>query len=188
LTVVIGSVAFVTGPKIWPMAHEVPMPPANLLPAYIVFAAVEALAFGFAIAFALLGWPAIRDLRLGAGWLNRLLFVTLIWFMGNWWFHDNLHMHIGVDMRRLVYVEYGFHGSMLACAVILVLSLARRANHAEVRRQPDRLTESPGATKSVTIDGRLVCEFPGVTPWTYARSVFRDESSDGKPDKNPLGI
>jgi hypothetical protein len=51
-------------------------------------------------------------------------------------------MHIGFDMRRLVYVEYGFHGSMLACAAILVLSLVRRAGHAEVRQQPDHLTES----------------------------------------------
>ena len=34
------------------------------------------LAFGFAAAFALLGWPAIRDLGLGAGWLSKLLFVT----------------------------------------------------------------------------------------------------------------
>lgn len=166
LTVVIGAAAFITGPKIWPMAHDVPMPPANLLPAYIAFAALEALAFGFAAGFALLGWPAIRDLRLGAGWLNRLLFVTLIWFMGNWWSHDNLHMHIGIDMRRLVYVEYGFHGSMLACAVILVLSMVRRASHAEAQKR-DHLTEFPEATKSVINDGRGVCEFPRVTSGTY---------------------
>lgn len=127
LTVLIGATAFISGPKIWPIGHDVPTPPANLLPAYIAFSAVEALALGFAAAFALLGWSAIRDLCLGARWLNKLLFMTLIWFMGNWWFHDNLHMHVGFDMRRLVYVEYGFHGSMLACAAILVLSLVRRA-------------------------------------------------------------
>lgn len=142
LTIVIGAAAFVTGPKIWPMGPDVPMPPRSFLPAYIAFATIEALAFGFAAAFALLGWPAIRDLRLGTQWLNKLLFVTLIWFMGNWWFHDNLHMHVGLDMRRLVYIEYGFHGSMLACAVILVLSLVRRVGHAEVPRLPDRLTDS----------------------------------------------
>ena len=96
-TVVIGVAAFFTGPMIWPMSHEVPTPPPNLLPAYIAISAVEALAFGFAVAFAVFGWSAIRDLRLGAPWLNRLLFVTLIWFMGNWWMHDNLHMHIALD-------------------------------------------------------------------------------------------
>ena len=130
LTVVIGAAAFFTGPKIWPMGHEVPMPPPNLLPGYIAISAVEALAFGFAVAFAVFGWSAIRDLRLGARWLNRLLFVTLFWFMGNWWFHDNLHMHIGLDMNRLIYIEFAFHMSMLACGVTLTLSLMRLASHA----------------------------------------------------------
>ena len=133
LTVVIGAAALITGPKIWPMGHDVPMPPANLLPAYIALAAIEALAFGFAVAFAAFGWPAVRDLRLGPRWLNRMLFVTLTWFLGNWWFHDNLHMYVGLDMHRLVYIEYGFHVSMLGCALILVLSLTRLASQAEVR-------------------------------------------------------
>ena len=35
LTVVIGAAAFITGPKIWPMGHDVSTPPANLLPAYV---------------------------------------------------------------------------------------------------------------------------------------------------------
>ena len=130
LTVVIGVAAFFTGPSIWPMGHEVPTPPPNLLPGYIAISAVEALAFGFAVAFAAFGWSAIRDLRLGARWLNRLLFVTLSWFMGNWWIHDNLHMHIGLDMNRLLYIEFAFHMSMLACGVTLALSLMRVASHA----------------------------------------------------------
>jgi hypothetical protein len=99
VTVVIGLAAFVVGPHIWPMAPDVPMPPANLLPGYIVLSATEALAFGFAVAFALFGWPAIRGLGLGAPWLNKWLFVTLCWFMGNWWMHDNLHMHNGMNMH-----------------------------------------------------------------------------------------
>lgn len=130
LAVVIGGAAFFTGPMIWPMASEVPAPPPNLLPAYIAISAVEALAFGFAVAFAVFGWPAIRDLRLGARWLNKMLFVTLCWFMGNWWIHDNLHMHIGLDMNRLLYIEFAFHMSMLACGVTLALSWMRLANHA----------------------------------------------------------
>src|SRR5262249_52161106 len=130
VTIVIGVAAFITGPMIWPMGHEVPAPPPQLLPAYITISALEAFAFGFAVAFAIFGWPAIRDLRFGAPWHNRLLFVTLIWLMGNWWMHDNLHMHIALDMNRLVYIEYFFHGSMLACGVTLAASLMRLANRA----------------------------------------------------------
>jgi hypothetical protein len=134
LTVVVGVAAFITGPMIWPMGHEVPTPPPNLLPAYIAISAIEALAFGFAVAFAVFGWSAIRDLRLGAPWLNRLLFVTLIWFMGNWWMHDNLHMHIALDMNRLLYIEYFFHMSMLACGITLALSWMRLASHAAAEK------------------------------------------------------
>jgi hypothetical protein len=129
-TVVIGVAAFATGPMIWPMSHDAPPPPQQLLPAYIAISAIEALAFGFAVAFAVFGWPAIRDLRLGAPWLNRLLFITLIWFIGNWWMHDNLHMHVALDMNRLVYIEYVFHLSLLACGVTLALSWMRLASHA----------------------------------------------------------
>jgi hypothetical protein len=125
LTIVVGLAAFLTGPKIWPMAQGIPAPPPNLLPGYIAVSAVEALAFGFAVAFATFGWSAIRALPLGARWLNQLLFVTLVWLMGNWWFHDNLHMHVGFDMDRLIYVELFFHMSILLCAVILALSLMR---------------------------------------------------------------
>lgn len=126
LTLVIGAVAFLAGPKLWPMAPSVPEPPSGLLPFYIVLAAVEALAFGFAVAFAAFGWPAIRRLPLSP-WVNKSLFVTLCWFMGNWWMHDNLHMHIALDMNRLLYIEYGFHISMLACALILTVGLVRVA-------------------------------------------------------------
>ncbi|HKR26617.1 MAG TPA: hypothetical protein VJS11_04145 [Acidobacteriaceae bacterium] len=66
------------------MGPDVPMPPANLLPGYIALSAIEALAFGFAVAFAAFGWPVIRDLDLGPLWLNKLLFVTLCWFIGKW--------------------------------------------------------------------------------------------------------
>jgi hypothetical protein len=141
LTLVIGVAAFLTGPKLWPMAPSVPEPPSSLLPLYIVLAAVEALAFGFAVTFALFGWPAIRRLPLGAPWLNKSLFISLCWFMGNWWMHDNLHMHIAFDMNRLLYIEYGFHISMIACVLILTVGFIRLATHPAAKPilSPDRV-------------------------------------------------
>lgn len=130
LTVVVGIAAFLAGPALWPMSPDAPMPPPNLLPGYIAVSAAEALAFGFAVAFAAFGWSAIRDLQLGAPWLNRWLFATLCWFIGNWWLHDNLHMHIGFDMNRLLYIELFFHISMLVCGVTLAVSLMRLTRHA----------------------------------------------------------
>lgn len=134
LTIVIGVAAFVTGPRIWPMGPDVPMPPANLLPGYIALSAIEALAFGFAVAFAVSGWPVVGGLDLGAPWLNRLLFVTLCWVIGNWWMHDNLHMHNGLNMHGLLFIEVGFHISMLACAVSLAIGLLHRGKHAQAAK------------------------------------------------------
>jgi hypothetical protein len=132
LTVVISVAAFFTGPRIWPPGPDVPMPPANLLPGYIALSAIEALAFGFAVAFALYGWPAIRNLNLGEPWLNKASFVTLCWFMGNWWMHDNLHMHNGLNMHGLLFIEVAFHITMLACGVTLAVGILRIAKHAAV--------------------------------------------------------
>jgi hypothetical protein len=117
------------GPHIWPMAPGIPMPPANFLPGYILLSATEALAFGFAVAFAFFGWPAVRGLGLGAPWLNKWLFVTLCWFVGNWWMHDSLHMHNGMNMHGLLFIETVFQITMLICGVTMALSLVRLAPH-----------------------------------------------------------
>jgi hypothetical protein len=134
VTIVVGLAAFVAAPHIWPMGPDVPMPPANLLPGYIALSAIEALAFGFAVGFAIFGWPAIRGLNLGAPWLNKLLFVTLVWFIGNWWAHDNLHMHNGLNMNGLLFIEVAFHMTMLACGITLTIGLVRLARRTAVQK------------------------------------------------------
>ena len=129
-TLVIGGAAFFIGPMLWPMSPSVPAPPSSLLPGYIAVSAIEALAFGFAVSFAAFAWPAVREVRLGAPWLNRVLFASLVWLMGNWWIHDNLHMHVGLDMNRLIFVELFFHMTLLACGLALALGLMRIAGGA----------------------------------------------------------
>ena len=42
--------------------------------------------------------------------------------------------------------------------------------------------------KSPISDGHAVCEFPGVAAGTYAVSTFHDENSNGKLDRNFMGI
>jgi hypothetical protein len=38
----------------------------------------------------------------------RALFGSLVWLMGNWWIHDNLHMPVGLEMNRLIFIELFF--------------------------------------------------------------------------------
>jgi hypothetical protein len=63
-----------------------------------------------------------------------LLFVTLIWFIGNWWAHDNLHMHNGLDMHGLLFIEIAFHMTMLACGITLTIGLVRLARRTAVQK------------------------------------------------------
>jgi hypothetical protein len=44
--------------------------------------------------------------------------------------HDNLHMHIALDMNRMLYIECAFHMTMLACGVTLAISLMRLESNA----------------------------------------------------------
>jgi hypothetical protein len=107
--------------------HHRPACCPAISPGYIAISAIEALAFGFAASFAAFAWPAVREVRLGTPWLNRAFFASLVWLMGNWWIHDNLHMHVGLDMSRLIFIELFFHMTLLACGLTLALGLLRIA-------------------------------------------------------------
>jgi len=123
VTLVVGAGAFVLGPMLWPPGADLPHPPAGLMPAYLALAVVEGLAFGFAAAFLLFAWPAVRAMATGSLAFRRALYVSVAWLMGNWWMHDGLHMNVGLDMGRLVYIEYAFHVTLLACGLVLAVAI-----------------------------------------------------------------
>jgi hypothetical protein len=64
--------------------------------------------------------------------------------MGNWWMHDSLHMHNGMNMHGLLFIEAGFHIMMLICGVTMALSFVRLAPHSGVRM--DASEEKPVQT------------------------------------------
>jgi len=51
-------------------------------------------------------------------------------------------MHIALDMSRLLYIEYGFHMSMLACVLVLAVGFIRLAAQPAATRvlSRDRVT------------------------------------------------
>ena len=49
---------------------------------------------------------------------------------------------------------------------------------------PKDSEKATARVSSAIAQGHAVCEFPGVTPGTYAVSVFHDENSNGKLDTN----
>ena len=41
----------------------------------------------------------------------------------SWWPHDNMHIHNGNDLQGLLYIEYGFHVTLMAAGLVLAYSL-----------------------------------------------------------------
>lgn len=53
---------------------------------------------------------------------------------------------------------------------------------------PKKANKAVAGAGSVIANRHAVCEFRGVSPGTYAISVFHDENSNGKLDTNLVGI
>lgn len=87
--------------------------------------AVEALGLGLGVTFVLFGWP--RLLRNAGSPRSRTLAVcaSVSWLLVSWWPYDNLRRFAGEDARGLVYLEYGFHATLILCGIILAYALLR---------------------------------------------------------------
>jgi uncharacterized protein (DUF2141 family) len=53
---------------------------------------------------------------------------------------------------------------------------------------PDDSAKAAKLTTAKIANERVVCEFPAVTPGEYAVSVYQDENSNGKLDRNFMGV
>ncbi len=47
------------------------------------------------------------------------MYLAIGWLLVSWWPHDNLHIHVGNDMQGLLYIEYGFHVTLMICGLIV---------------------------------------------------------------------
>jgi hypothetical protein len=45
--------------------------------------------------------------------LTFAAYLSLAWVLGNWWAHDSLHIHHGLNLVPLLGIEYGFHVTLM---------------------------------------------------------------------------
>ena len=108
-------ISFALTRVIWPDAPGAAQPSAGLLPFYIVVGLVESFAFGLGVAFLIFGWRMVSSFGQRRG-LTLLTYLSIAWLLINWWPHDNLHRVIGSNFSRLIWIEYGFHVTLIAAA------------------------------------------------------------------------
>ena len=129
VTVVNAAPAMVLGPVLWPPAEGGPEPTGGQLPFFVFLALMESVLLGLGISFLAFGLPVVRQVSSDSRLRAWAMYLTIAWLMVSWWPHDNLHIHNGDNMQGLLFIEYGFHFTLMISAIILAycfLSLIRQ--------------------------------------------------------------
>jgi hypothetical protein len=126
VTLIIAVPAWILGPIIWPPLGMGPSPAQ--MPFFMFEAFVEALALGLGVSFLVFGLHLVRRVEPALRLRAWLIYLSIGWALVSWWPHGGLHMSNGDDMQRLLYIEYGFHITLIAAAAVAgycFLSLVR---------------------------------------------------------------
>lgn len=118
------------GMQFWPAYQNNPTPTDGQLPFYILLVFIEALALGIGMAYLILGWKRVKAVKRNRRRAKAVYF-SIGWLLVNWYFHGNLHIHNGPDTEGLLYIEYGFHVTMIIAAFVLAycyFSMLREQN------------------------------------------------------------
>jgi hypothetical protein len=119
VTVALAILAFLLGPVIWPPAEGMPTPTAGQLPFFLFLAVFEAITLGLGVSFLLFGMPVVRRISAGSKLRAWAMYLSIGWLMVSWWPHNNLHMNNGMDLQGLLYIEYGFHLTLMIAGIVL---------------------------------------------------------------------
>ena len=119
----------------WPPSPLCPLPNERQFPFFAFVALTEATAFGVAMAFLIWGYRFTVH-RFSERWRRLVVWLGLAWLLGNWYPHDALHIHVGPDLGQMIAIELGFHVTLIATTVALMLAilLPRRIPHDDAHR------------------------------------------------------
>jgi hypothetical protein len=95
----------------------------------------EVLAFGFGVSFLVFGYPMVGAISPASIGLTRAAHFSIAWLLLNWWVHDSMHIHVGMELNGLLGIEYGFHVTLMIAGVILAaffLSILRQGKTTSV--------------------------------------------------------
>lgn len=117
ITLIFAIPTLILGPIIWPHSGDL-QPTSSQSPYFIFLAIMESITFGLGICFIIFGWPLVNKISNNKNQVI-LSFISISWLLISWWPHDNLHAHIGLDLQRLLYIEYGFHLTLIIASLIV---------------------------------------------------------------------
>jgi hypothetical protein len=98
------------------------------VPLFMVLGAFEALGLGLGVAFLMFGFSPLKATFPVSPRLVRAAHLSIAWLLMNWWAHDSLHIHNGMNLNGLLGIEYAFHVTLIVSGAILAsffVALAR---------------------------------------------------------------
>ena len=105
---------------------DAPEPTSAQLPLFIALGAFEAIAMGLAVAVMLFGTSWFQKLFSDPARM-RAAHLSVVWLLGNWWIHDNLHIMNGMNLSGLLAIEYAFHVTLMVAGAALAWAVAGQA-------------------------------------------------------------
>ncbi len=156
VTLVVAVPSVPLGQVIWPPNPAGAQPTGGQLPFFIVLAVIESLLLGVGVAFIAFGLPLLQRAGRSNG-LTLATFTGIAWLMVSWWPHDGFHRSINHDdITGLLFVEYGFHVTLMAASAIVgwffVRVLSARATDAGGETQVAR----PAGFDAVQVGTKLI--------------------------------
>ncbi len=125
VTLVFALVTMALGQKIWTAPPGASAPPAGFVPFFIVLELASDVLFGLGVSFVIVGYGLVARARQPL-WLTYATYVSIAWLMLSWWPHGNLHRVTPVGAwDRLLYIDYGFHLSLMVGTAIVALFFIR---------------------------------------------------------------
>ena len=125
VTLLVGVFGFLTeanGPlgSFWAPSPTIPQAVGVQVPLFMILGAAEALALGLGVSFLLFGYSTLKANVPASATLTRAAHLAIAWLLINWWAHDSLHQHNGMNLNGLLGIEYAFHVTLIVAGVVLI--------------------------------------------------------------------
>lgn len=115
------------GAMIWPPEAGAHGPSAGQLPFFMVLTLISSIAFGAGVAFLIYGWSTVNAVKSQSRSHALGLYLATAWLLLNWVPHENLHIANGMNMQGLLYIEYGFHVTLIVAGLAMFRGLSHFA-------------------------------------------------------------
>lgn len=112
------------GESLWPEPNHDERPEGAQVPFFAVMGLIQAAATGAGVAYLLFGWGLSKRFTKGSMPRAVALHASFGWLLANWWLHDTLHFLNGLDLTGLLLIDYAFHATMIASALVVGWTLA----------------------------------------------------------------